>query len=119
MDFTLYDSKGRPTAYSEDGEHIFLFSGAAVAYLHGRSVYSYSGRHLGRFQAGWMRDNSGNCAFFTDDAASGGPARPAKTAKPAKSAKTAKPAKMARSAAGQPARQSAWSELSGKHFFEQ
>ena len=63
MDITFYDSHGKPTAYTEDNEHIYLFSGKPVAYIDGSSVYSYSGRHLGWFDEGWIRDNSGYCVF--------------------------------------------------------
>jgi len=47
METTFYDSKGRPVAYTPDGEDVFGFDGAPVAYFSGTSLYSYSGHHLG------------------------------------------------------------------------
>ena len=62
----LYDISGRAVAYCDDGAHIFLFSGKPLAYLTGRSVYSFQGRHLGWFGDGWVRDRSPGtcCATF-------------------------------------------------------
>lgn len=45
-----------PIAYSEDGEHILLLSGEAVAYLSADAVYAYNGYQLGWFEDGWVRD---------------------------------------------------------------
>ena len=49
MSLTFYDSSGKPVAYTEDGTHIYLFSGEPVAYLDNESVYSFSGKHLVQF----------------------------------------------------------------------
>lgn len=76
-DLTFYDANGEPIAYSEDGESIYLFSGEPVAYIEDGSVWNYDGYHLGRFEDGWIRDNDGNAAFFTD-LAQGGPLNPLK-----------------------------------------
>ena len=114
----FYDSHGKPIAYTDDDEHIFLFSGKPVAYLYDELVYSFKGKQLGRFEKGWVRDLRGHCVFFTEDAEGSGPAKPAKHAKPAKSAKHAMPAKGARHAAHAKAADSvSWSNLSGAQFF--
>lgn len=118
-DLTFYNKEGSPIAYTEDGTHIFLFNGKPVAYFYEDSIYSFSGKHLGRFINGWVRDNKGHCVFFTEYA-TGGPAKPAKRVKPAKSAKQAKPAKSARQARpARPANSSNWSNLSSELFFYQ
>ena len=114
---TFYDQKGSPIAYTQDGTHIYTFSGKPVAYLHGNSVYSYDGNHLGWFENGWIRDNSGNCVFYTNSA-KGGPVKPVKSVKPIKSVKSIRPIKSVKSIA--PVKSVftlSWSNLSGEHFF--
>jgi hypothetical protein len=117
MEFTFYDSNGKPIAYTQDGVHIYLFSGEPVAYLAGTSVYSFSGKHLGRFENGWIRDNNGECVFFTKDAR-GGPLKPLKQLKPLKSLKQLKPLKGLKELKPlRPLKSLSWSRLSGKQFF--
>lgn len=67
----LYELSGLPVAYSDDGIHIFLYSGQAVAYFVGDSVYAFSGRHLGWRHKGWIIDHDGNCVFFSEQAEQG------------------------------------------------
>ena len=88
----LYDNNGIPTAYSEDGEHIYLFNGQPVAYFYENTVYGYNGHQFGWFENGWIRDLQGACAFYTEYA-SGGPVKPVKQVKPVKSVKGVKPVK--------------------------
>lgn len=115
----LYDRHGRAVAYFYE-RWIYLYSGQPVGYLHeeSRSVYAFSGRHLGWFTHGWVRDHHGTAVYFTT-AAEGGPARPARQARPARGARGARPARGARQARpARPARQSRWSELAeGDRFF--
>lgn len=118
MELTFYESNGKPVAYTEDGVHIYLFSGEPVAYLDEGSVYSFSGKHLGRFEKGWIRDNNGDCVFFTE-VATGGPMKPMKIMKPIKSMKQMKQMKsMKEIRPMRPMDSLSWSELSGKQFFE-
>lgn len=118
MSSTFYDSQGKPIAYTEDDIHIYLFSGKAVAYLDGSSVYAYNGKHLGRFEDGWIRDNQGHCVFFTQEV-SGGPMKPIKKIKPMKRMKKMKPMKrMKKMKPMRPMNRRAWSDLSGEHFFD-
>lgn len=118
LNMTFYDSHGKAVAYTEDEEHIYLFSGLPVAYLYNELIYSFKGKQLGRFEYGWVRDLKGRCVFFTDDAEGCGPAKPAKHAKPAKGAKHALPVKYARhSPYAKAASCVSWSGLSGKQFF--
>jgi len=117
-ELTFYDSSGNPIVYTEDSEHIYLFSGEPVAYIYSGSVYSFSGRHLGRFENGWIRDNEGKCVFFTEQAV-GGPIKSMKKMIPIKSVKLMRPMKSMREMRPiKPIDTLLWSELSGEQFFE-
>jgi hypothetical protein len=116
-DLVFYDRNGRAAAYCEDGEHIYLYNGRPVAYLREDSVFAYSGRHLGWFRDGWVRDHRGNAVFFTSEA-SGGPTKPTKQVRPVKSVKSIRPLKSVRQM--KPVRavkQLAWSARSSELFF--
>ncbi len=114
---TFYNQNGQPIAYTKDETHIFLFSGEPVAYFRNDSVYSYSGRHLGRFEDGWIRDNNGDCVFFTDFA-TGGPIKPTRRIKPIKSVKRVKPLKSVRQIKPiKPIKSLKWSLRSSEEFF--
>jgi hypothetical protein len=84
MEKTFYDRSGRPVAYSDDGVHMHNFSGHAIGHMHEDSIYDYSGKHLGWFVNGWVRDHSGRCVMFTDES-SGGPVIPKIGIEPVKS----------------------------------
>ena len=116
---TLYTSRGEPIAYiDDDGQAIYLFNGEPVAWLSKDRVYTYRGSYLGWYQAGWIYDRFGKPALFTTGA-SGGPAKPARSARPARNARFARPARGAREAApARPARSTSWSTLSGVQFFK-
>lgn len=117
---TFYDKNGKPIAYTEDDEYIFLFTGEPVAYLYDNTVYGYNGRQFGWFENGWVRDLHGSCVFFTENATGSGPVKPVKQVKPVKSVKRIKPVKCARHARrAKAAKCLGWSDLSGKHFFNQ
>lgn len=117
MAIDFYDKSGKPIAYTEDGEHIYTFSGRPVAYFDAEAVYSFSGKHIGWFENGWIRDTKGGCVFFTD-AASGGPVKPVKKVKPVKGVKYVKPVKGVKHVKSVKAVKSlSWSPLSGEHFF--
>ncbi len=120
MQINFYDRNGKPTAYTEDGIHIFLFNGKPVAYLDGDSLFSFSGVHLGWFEDHWVRDHTGNCVFFTDDTSGGGPVRPSPGTRPLKSVKRQLPQKGVRQVTpSKPGRALFWSTLSGPTFFQQ
>lgn len=89
-ELVFYDESGRAVAYTEDGEHIFGYSGVPLAYVEGDSVYSYSGAHLGWYLDGWIRDHAGACVYFTE-AATGGPIKPMRAVKPVKGVKSILP----------------------------
>lgn len=118
MEITFYDRYGRPIAYTEDNAHIYLFDGSAVAYISGDSIYGYSGKHLGFFQNGWVRDHSGNCVFFTEISRGSGPVKPVKSVRPVKSVKSVRPVKGVREVKPvKSVRLLSWSDLSGRQFF--
>lgn len=81
MQVVFYDRSGNAVAYSDDMEHIFLFSGEAVAYIDADAVYSYRGVLLGWFEKGWLRDKDGRCVAFSENPATG-PHRPERRQKP-------------------------------------
>ena len=115
---TFYDSSGKAIAYSEDNENIYLYSGEPVAYLYNDIVYSYNGKQLGRFENGWIRDKTGRCVFFTENAQGSGPLKPMKQIKPLKGLKKLRPIKSLREIPSlKPLNSFSWSDLSGDQFF--
>lgn len=104
-------------AYSEDGKHLYLFTGEPAGYFHRGSIYTFAGVHLGRISRGLIRDNVGDTAFFTDGS-SGGPLKPVKRLKPLKSFKQLKPLKGLREHRPlKPLDTLTWSLFSGERFF--
>ena len=117
-DIIFYNEAGEAVAYSEDGVHIYLYSGIPVAYFDKNSIYSYSGRHLGWFEDGWIRDNNCDCVFFIENA-KGGPLKPLKKLKPLKGLKKLKPLKKLKELKPlKPVKSLNWSLLSLEKFFE-
>lgn len=115
----FFDSRGYVVAYKDDDDDvIFLWRGEPVAILDDESVFAFSGRHLGWFMDGWIRDHGGGCVYFTDDA-TGGPARPPRAARPARGARHVRPARGVRQIRPmRPVRSPAWSSLAvGTAFF--
>lgn len=116
----FYDCHGTPVAYTEDGIHVFLFTGEPAAYFEQDAVYGYNGKQLGWFNNGWIRDLQGLCVFFSENASGSGPVKPIKRICPIKSIKQIKPIKSIREIRRiRPINQLAWSPLSGKQFFAQ
>lgn len=114
----FYNRYGIPIAYEEQG--IYLFSGQPVAFITDEAVYSYSGRQLGWYDNGWVRDLSGKCVFYTEGAYGFGPLKPCKQIAPIKFTKLGKPACLIKQArCGKVINSMAWSSLSGRVFFEQ
>ncbi len=114
---TLYNRQGTPIAYIDSGGTIYLFRGEPVAYVQGGSVYAFSGKHLGRYAQGWIRDHQGKCVFFTR-AARGGPERPELAKVPPKDPKKPRPIKGARQEPpDKPENRASWSRVSTERFF--
>ncbi len=117
MSLDFYDKSGTPIAYTEDGEHIYTFDGRPVGYLSDGSVYAYTGVHLGWFENGLIRDNSGNAALFSEGS-SGGPIKPIRQVKPIRGIRQIRPIKGIRQIKPiKPIPTLAWSSLSGAQFF--
>ncbi|MBW4465693.1 MAG: hypothetical protein KME07_09670 [Pegethrix bostrychoides GSE-TBD4-15B] len=117
MSLDFYDQHGAPIAYSDDGEHIYTFGGRPVGYLSGGSIYGYSGKHLGQFENGLIRDKAGNVALFSQEC-SGGPIKPIKQIKPIKGIKQVRPIKGIKQIEPiKPISTLGWSVLSGEQFF--
>jgi 4-fold beta-flower domain-containing protein len=113
----FYDQSGHAVAYSDDGQHIYLFTGEAVSFIDSDAVYSYRGEQLGWFEKGWIRDKDGRCIAFSDRAVEG-PHRPSKRAKPEKAVRQPRPSKEATDPrALRPIHSNAWSAQSAKDFF--
>ena len=118
MLMVFYDNHGRPTAYTEDGTHIYLFTGQPVAYFSREAVYGFNGRLLGWFSDGWIRDLSGNCVFYSENATGCGPSKPSKCSCPSKSSKASMPSKASmQSRCSRASDKTGWSPLSGRQFF--
>lgn len=116
----FYDNHGRATAYTEDNEHIYLFTGEPVAYLDRDAVYSYNGKQFGWFEDGWIRDLRGYCVFFSENATGSGPVKPVKHVCPVKRVKRVKPVKHVKAVRRVKAvKHLSWSQLSGVAFFAQ
>jgi hypothetical protein len=113
----FYDRSGHPSVYSEDGVHLFTFSGSAVGYIEKDSVYAYNGRHLGWIEDGWIRDHAGEGVFFTDDA-TGGPEKSVRSPVPLRKVKHVKPKKEVRQLRPVKAQKTrTWSRALGEAFF--
>lgn len=116
---TFYDSHGNPVAYTDDVEHIYLFSGKPAAYLSGNNVYGYNGHHFGWIEEGWIIDKRGRCVLYTDNA-SGGPVKPINKIEPIKGVKKVNPVKSVQQVSTvKPISKLSWSEMSGEEFFAQ
>ena len=115
----FYNYAGKPIAYCDDGEEIYLFSGKPVAYFYKDLIYGYNGNEFGWFENGWVMDMHGKCAFFTEKA-KGGPVTPVCSVVPVKCVQRVTPVKAVRKVERvKPVSQYAWSNLSNEAFFMQ
>jgi hypothetical protein len=118
MSLDFYDSNGRPYAYTDDGVHVFSFSGTPIAFISDDSIYSFSGVHIGYFNDGVIRDGRGDTLLFTADSTSG-PMKPMKQMKPMKGMKQMKPMKgMKQMKPMRPMKTQGWSGYSPESLFE-
>lgn len=63
----IYDEDGRPLAYANDGEMVYLLSGEPIGYFYSNSLYSLSGRFIGLYENGLIKGLNGNNIFFMND----------------------------------------------------
>ena len=118
-DLSLFDGKGRASAYITDDLTVYLWSGEPVAYLErdrGREfhVHGFNGKHLGWFVGGVVRDHEGNAACATREAISNPqpePLKSLKSLKPLKSLKELAPLR--------PLFSLQWGELPCRFFLKQ
>jgi hypothetical protein len=117
MDF--FDSNGRATCYSPDGEHLYLWTGQPVGYFNEDRVYSFSGRLMGWIRNGWLCDRQNRPALFSRDA-TGGPLRPMRQMAPMRSMRHMRPMKAMRQLAHiRPAPSLSWSPAASALYFRQ
>lgn len=117
MPMDLYDRAGYAVAYTDDDEHIYLYTGEAVSYLVDGALYTYRGEQLGWCDTGWIRDKDGRCVAFSE-AATNGPSRPPMGIKPPQAVRQGRPPKEPRDPrALRPIHSNAWSTLSAREFF--
>jgi hypothetical protein len=65
----LYDRFGKAVAFLGDNRRILDLRGGSLAWINGSgSVYDYSGRHMGWWQDGHMRDRNGAVSMFLPEA---------------------------------------------------
>ena len=116
----FWDRHGQPVAYvDDDGESVYLWNGTPCGWISDSGVYAYSGRFLGSFDDGWVRDLRGSCVFFADDSV-GGPVRPVRQVRPVRGVRGVRPVRGVRQVKPvRPVSSLGWSPLSGDQFFTQ
>ena len=94
----FYDKYGNRILWlsDKDNETLYDFSGNAVAYIYGNSIYSFKGKHLGFYENGWVLNSNGYYVLFTQEA-TGGIVRPVKKISPIIGIARTKPIKMTKS----------------------
>lgn len=113
----FFNQIGEPIIYTDDNIHLFSFSGKPVAYIYGKLIYTFSGKHIGFFLDGWIRDLNGYCVFFSE-IATGGVFKPLKKYLPFKSFKHFLPSKSFRQYPHPMTyKRNAWSRYSDLNFF--
>jgi len=70
----IYDRHGIAMAFWSHGV-LYDYVGTPRAFLDGEDILSYSGKHLGWFAEGYIRDHDGNAVGFAEGA-QGGPLLP-------------------------------------------
>ena len=70
QEISLYNSTGEAVAYidTDNDLNIYLWKGDPVAYLDGKSIYGFNGKHLGWLNRGIVRDNNGYAVGFMEGA---------------------------------------------------
>jgi len=114
---TLFNQSGKPIAYFDIKFDIYSIDGIPLAYLENAKVYTYSGKHIGWYIDGWIRDNKGYCVFF-DESSTGGPVKPVTQAIPTLGVLRTKPIKGTKQIPfARPVKRCAWSYSSNLDYF--
>src|SRR5262249_46965032 len=118
-DLSLFDGKGRASAYITDDLTIYMWSGEPVAYLERDRardfhVYGFNGKHLGWFVGGIVLDHEGDAARATREAISNPQLEPLKSLKALKPLKSLKEL-----APHRPLFSRQWGELPCRFFLKQ
>lgn len=102
----LYDQRGSVYAWLHLNGHICGLEGENLAFVDGDSVYDWYGKHVGWWQDGYIRDDNGAIAMFTEEAKNLGftmpmlqhrpphPIKPLSPHKPVESLKPSKPKRL-------------------------
>ena len=116
----MYNAEGQAVAYVDaDGESIYLYDGTPAGFLQDGGIYAYSGRFVGWFEQGWVRDSNGHAVFFTESAG-GGPIRPVRQVRPVRGVRQVRPVRGVREVRPvRPVFSSTWSAVSHEGFFEE
>lgn len=115
---TLFNQSGTAIAYFDDNFDIYSIDGKPLGYLIDAKVCTYTGKHIGWYIDGWIRDNKGYCVFF-DQTSTGGPSKPTKLLMPTLKSKQSIPNKLKLSIIfSQPTKRCAWSYSSNLDFFK-
>ena len=65
----LYDQTGRAYAWLDPaGNHVIGLAGEHLAFIHGDSVYTWDGSHIGWWHDDHIRDQSGEVVVFLSNA---------------------------------------------------
>jgi hypothetical protein len=68
----IYNQQGQVTGWLDSGGDVRDLMGRAIGFLNGSAVHAYgTGRHVGHFDDGFIRDRSGYAAAFISGASSG------------------------------------------------
>ncbi len=118
MQTSFYDAHGRAYAYTEDGVHIYTFSGVPVAYIYNGTLYTFSGDYISELHEGLIRDEHGNVVLFADESTNRIP-KPTKHAGKRSGLRLMRPPKLHRNICTVSLRRTyAWSRKTPEAIFE-
>ena len=117
----VFNRQGKSLYVLDSDEiHIYSMAGEPVAFVDKEAVFNFSGKHLGWFEDGWLRDMDGKCVGFVESAGGGGPSKPKKKSQQPEPGprKDPPPHPEDLDRPGKPIKISAWSEKSATALLE-
>lgn len=112
----IYGPRGDVVAWLELPDCMRDLNGTVLGWLYDDAVHSTNGSHVGYFNDGLFRDNSGRVVSWVDGA-SGGPVKPVKHVRPVQPVKHVRPVRAVRSVRNVRAvRSLSWSPLSMRDY---